>query len=428
MFDFNTIVTLLVLVWVIYGFMSAKWSMGIVAMTGLVVLEITKVLTFEEAFAYLSSNNVVMVAACFILSGALQKTSLVTKLRRWMLQHANNGTMVVAMYLFACFILVQFVMPTALVSMLLPFMNALDKDSKVQPSHLLFPGVVTAHAAQSSLPLGTALTGFVTVNAILEANGWTGAGIGPFSTIVIAFPAAIAVYLYYVFIGWKLYPARQYDASAIKEYKEKEITITKKQETLIYVVFVGTMLCIVLKSVWSGFPTDLYIIAIIADVILCLTKVMTPTDVRNSMNIDTLFMLVGVLPLATAMQKSNAATIVADGIVTLLGGNPSYPVFLLAFMIVGGVLTQFMSNSATNNVFRPLAIITAVSLGFDARGVAIACSLMTTAAMLTPMGSPSLSIAYGAGGYTQKELLKANLPAWIIHTAIVFGMTLIFYH
>ncbi|MCI9402761.1 MAG: hypothetical protein HFF04_03700 [Oscillospiraceae bacterium] len=423
----TTIITLLVLGWIIIGFMSGKWSMGTVAMTGLVLLEVTGVLTFEEAFAYVASNNVIMVASTFILSGALQKTSLVTRLRHWMLAHAKNGTAIVAMYLFACFFMVQFVMPTALVAMLLPFMNALDKDSEVQPSNLLFPGVVVAHAAQSSLPLGNALTGFVTLNAILEANGAPGDA-GPFSTILVAFIPAVLTYLYYVFVGWKLYPKRTYDTSAIKEYKDKETTIPKWQETLIYVVFIATMVLIVLKSALPKLiPVDLYMIAIIADIILCLTKCMSVPDVRNSMNMDTLFMLIGVLPLGTAMQKTGAAEIVGNTIVKMLGGNPSYPVFLLAFMVVGGILTQFMSNSATNGVFRPLAIITAVTMGYNATGIAIACGLMTTAAMLTPMGSPSLAIAYGAGQYNQKELLKANLPAFVIHTAAVFVMTLILY-
>ena len=53
----TTIITLLVLGWIIIGFMSGKWSMGTVAMTGLVLLEVTGVLTFEEAFAYVASNN-----------------------------------------------------------------------------------------------------------------------------------------------------------------------------------------------------------------------------------------------------------------------------------------------------------------------------------------------------------------------------------
>lgn len=379
-----TIITIGVLLWIIVGFMSGKWPMGVVAMTGLAILTLTKVLTFNEAVAYFSSNNVIMVGASFIMSGALQKTSLVSNLRKWMLAHATNGTAVVAMYLFACYIMVQFVAPTALVAMLLPFMNALDKDSEVQPSNLLFPGVVVAHAAQSSLPLGNALTGFVTLNAMLEANGAT-PDAGPFSTIAVAIIPGILTYLYFVFIGWKLFPKRGYDTSAIKEYKEKEVTIPKWQENLIYVVFISSMVLIVLASMIKNFPIDLYMIMIYGDLILCLTGCLKVVDVRNSMNIDTLFMLCGVLPLATAMQKTGGAEIVGNAIVKLLGGNPSYPMFLLAFMVVGGILTQFMSNSATNGVFRPLAIMTAVTMGYNATGIAIACGLMTTAAMLTPI-------------------------------------------
>lgn len=421
--DFNTIVTLLVLAWIIIGFMSGRWPMGVVAMTGLVILEITKVLTFNEAFAYFSSNNVIMVGACFVLSGALQKTSLVTKLRLWMLAHATNGTAIVAMYLIACWVLVHFVAPTALVSMLLPFMNALDKDSKVQPSNLLFPGVVCAHAAQSTLPIGNALTGFVQINAFLLANG-SDLQVGMFDKIFVTLPACTVTVLYFILVGWKLFPKRAVDTSRIKEYKEKEMTISPQMEKLIYVIFIATMVGIMFSSY---LPFDMYIIPVLGDIVLCLTGCMGTVDVRNSMNIDTLFMLGGVLPLATAMQKSNAAQIVANTIVSALGGNPSFPVFLLAFMIVGGLLTQFMSNSATYNVFCPLAIVTAVSLGYDARGVVLAISCMTTAAMLTPMGSPSLAIAYGAGGYKQGELLKACLPAWVLHTAVCFVTTLVLY-
>lgn len=424
--DFNTVVTLLVLLWIIIGFMSGKWSMGAVAMTGLAILEVTKVLSFEDAFAYFSKNNIVMICGMFILSGALSKTNLVDKLRVWLLNHATNSTAMVALYFGACFIMVSFVSPLALISLLLPMMSALSSESKVQPSNLLYPGAVMAHAAQSALPLGNTLAAFVTVNAMLEANGSTET-IGVFDKCLVVFPAALATYLYFVFVGWKKFHSTRIDETQIKEYKEKKSKITPAQEKLIYIVFVITMILIVVTNMVKNFPIEMYMVPIIADLILILAHVINVKDVRDSMNIDSLFMLGGVLPLATAMQNSNAATLVANAIENALGGHPTFPVFLLAFMLVGGILTQFMSNSATYNVFCPLAIVSAVKMGFNPGAVVLAINAMTTAAMLTPMSSPSVAIAYGAGGYKQGEVLKACLPAWIIHTVVIFATVLFLY-
>jgi sodium-dependent dicarboxylate transporter 2/3/5 len=424
--DFNTIVTLLVLAWIIIGFMSGKWSMGAVAMTGLVVLEITKVLSFDEAFAYFSKNNIVMICGMFILSGALSKTSLVDKLRVWLLKHATNSTTMVALYFGACFIMVSFVSPLALISLLLPMMSALDARSRVQPSNLLYPGSVIAHASQSALPIGNTLAAFVTVNAMLEANG-SHTTIGVFDKCLVVFPAALATYLYFVFFGWKKFHSTTIDESQIKEYKEKKSTISPAQEKLIYGVFIAAMLLIVVTNMVKNCPLEMYMVPIIADIILLLAHTINVKDVRDSMNIDSLFMLGGVLPLATAMQNSNAATLVAKSIENALGGHPTFPVFLIAFMLVGGILTQFMSNTATYNVFCPLAIVSAVNMGFNPGAVVLAINAMTTAAMLTPMSSPSVAIAYGAGGYKQGEVFKACIPAWIIHTAVIFITVIILY-
>jgi len=150
-------------------------------------------------------------------------------------------------------------------------------------------------------------------------------------------------------------------------------------------------------------------------------------DVQGSLQMDTIFMLAGLLCLATAMQKTGAADVVADLIVSALGGNPSPMAILIAFYVVGAVLTQVMSNTATYNVLVPLAIITAVSRGLDPRAMVLAISCGTTGAMLTPMSSPSIAIAFGAGGYKIKDVFLACLPLWVIYGIAVVIMANIVY-
>ena len=65
------IITLGVTVFLIVGFLSGKFKLGLVAMTAATILCVTGVLTFDEAYANFSNGNVIMVGAIFILSGAL---------------------------------------------------------------------------------------------------------------------------------------------------------------------------------------------------------------------------------------------------------------------------------------------------------------------------------------------------------------------
>ena len=62
-----------------------------------------------------------------------------------MVKHSGKGQLIVFAYMLTCVVIIQFSMPTALISMFLPFMAAFDQKSRVQPAHLLFPGAVLAH-------------------------------------------------------------------------------------------------------------------------------------------------------------------------------------------------------------------------------------------------------------------------------------------
>ena len=161
--------------------------------------------------------------------------------------------------------------------------------------------------------------------------------------------------------------------------------------------------------------------------ILLYLQILDLNDVKNFMNLDGLFMMVGVMPLGTAMQNTGAGDLVADTIMGFLGGSPSPLMILIAFYIAAALLTQFMSNTATANIFATLAIVTAMSRGLDPRPFAIAIYAGATAAMLSPTSSPSIAMAFAAGHYKIKDVLKACFPLWIIYGAAMIFMAVLFY-
>lgn len=409
------IITLAVTIFLIVGFLSGKFKLGLVAMTAATVLCLTKVLTFSEAYANFSNGNVIMVGAIFILSGALGKTSLVPTLKELIMRNSSKSGLIVFLYFLANAILIQFSMPTALVAMMIPFMAAFGEESKIQPSHLMLPGAVVAHCWQGMFP-GTF---FVMLNSYLEASGAPERlGMLDYSKVV-AIPALFALF-YMAFIGWKGFkPHKLVQTDSVKATAARS-SLTPAQEKLVYVVFILTFVGIL----FSNFlPVDMQVIPVVADIILLYCGILDINDVKNYMNIDTLFMLAGVLPLATAMQKTGAGTVLADFILAILGGDPAPTTILIAFYIAGAVLTQFMSNTATQNIFVSLAVVTAVNLGLDPRAFCVSIFAGCTAAMMTPTASPSIAIAFGAGEYKIKDVVKVCLPLWIIYGALVLFMS-----
>ncbi len=420
--DVKLVITLLVIIGMVLGFLSGKFKLGLVAMTATTVLCLTGILTFDEAFAYFSNSNIIMLGSIFILSGALSKTSLVDRLRNWVMGHSGQGQMIIFVYMIICAVMTNISSPLAILSMLLPFMTALGPDSSVQPSHLLYPGAVIGHSCQGALPIGTF---FLMINALLEGNGV------PESQMlnvvdyakVLCVPAVFSI-LYMAFVGWRFFPAGGIDEEQLAGKSRGKSSLTSSQEIIIYAAFILVFVGLLFKSY---LPFDASVLAVAMVIVIMYLKIIDLNDLKNFLNLDALFMLAGVMPLGTAMQNTGAGNLVADFIVNLLGGSPTPLMILIAFYIAAAVLTQFMSNTATANIFASLAIVTAMARGLDPRPFAIAVYAGATAAMLSPTSSPSIAIAFAAGHYKIKDVLKACLPLWVIYGVLVIVMANLFY-
>lgn len=420
--NIQLIITLVVIVGMIIGFMSGKFKLGLVAMTATTVLCLTGVLTFGEAYGYFASSNIVMLGSIFILSGALGKTSLVYKLRGWVMGYSGKGSMMILIYLLISAVMTNISSPLAILSMLLPFVTAFNDSKTIRPSHLLYSGAVIGHSCQGALPFGAF---FLMINALLEGNGIPAdqmLNVTDYAKVLFV-PGLISV-LYMAFIGWRFFPDTAIDQDKIEDGNGRQGALSPRNEKIVYTVFVLAFVGLLMRS---HLPFDIAALTVAAVIVLFYLRILDLNDVKNYMNLDALFMMVGVLPLGTAMQNTGAGDLVANFILSLLGGSPSPLIILVAFYIAAALLTQFMSNTATANMFATLAIVTAVSQGIDPRPFAIAVYAGATAAMLSPTSSPSIAIAFGAGNYKIKDVLKACFPLWIIYGISVLVMSYVFF-
>ena len=126
----------------------------------------------------------------------------------------------------------------------------------------------------------------------------------------------------------------------------------------------------------------------------------------------------GSLALASALDTTGAGTLIADTIVGALGSNPNPYILLLVIFIVGCVLTNFMSNTATTALMVPIASSLAASLGADPRSMIISTVIACSCAYATPIGMPANTMVVGLGGFKFKDYMKSGLPLILISFVI----------
>lgn len=116
--NMDLMLTLGTLVVVIIMFLSGKANFGFIGMCCAAFMCASGVLTFDEAYENFASNNIIMMCGMFVLAGALNKTSLVNKVRDFIMSRNASGRTIVFLYLAGVILLTQLVSPLGVISMM----------------------------------------------------------------------------------------------------------------------------------------------------------------------------------------------------------------------------------------------------------------------------------------------------------------------
>lgn len=413
-----------IMAFMIFGFVLNKWPFGITTMICCVLLVVTGVYGVSDAFSGFSSQNIILLAPMFAISAAFGKTSLLTKIQDKMVDLKGKSGLVLLIAMYAVIIILAAFLPTtAEMTIMLMFLMALGNTGDITPSRMTIPILAMISVWGTKLPIGMGATQYITLNAFYE--GMTTSPdqlLSIFDFFKISIIPCTLCTLYCLF-AYKLMPNDSYDASKLKGVKKKE-EIPKRDENLIYLVFVVVMASLLFGSVLGDI---MYVMPAIGILVLLLTKAMSVKEVTSAMTQDAVWMIAGVLVMADALGDTGAGELIGNVILKILGGNPSGLTVMFVFAIVTTVMTTFMSNSATRNVLVPIAASTCVAAGWDPRGVVLIVAFCANVAIAFPSGSPACGIAYAAGGYRITKTLKFTLPFIVLAiVSIVLSANLFF--
>ena len=140
----------------------------------------------------------------------------------------------------------------------------------------------------------------------------------------------------------------------------------------------------------------------------------------------TLVLIAGMLPLATALTKTGATTLMANELVRTLG--PLGPILMLgAVFLVTGLVSLFISNSATAVLVAPVAIEAAQALHVSPQAFAMTVAIACSAAFVTPVSSPSNMLIMEPGGYRFGDYVKVGLPMLLLTMLVTVALAKVIY-
>lgn len=399
-----------IMVFMIVSLILNKWPYGLTAMICCILLALTGIMDVENAFSGLSMKNTILIAGMYVISDAFGRTSMISNFRKRMMtmQSGKSDFLLIAILMAINIFFAQFLPASANITVMIMIINVLSSDGEVCASRLLLPVAALSSLWSSKIPIGMGTTGYLTMNKYISSYHSDQLLVVTDRFMVSCLPLITGTL--FTLFAYKLLPKRQIDASKLKKIKETD-AISKRDEAIIYAVFLITMAAMFLNSVLGDL---MYIVPVIGVVILMLTKAMSQKDVQKVLSSDQLFMIAGVLVMAEALAASGAGEAIGNSILTVLGGNPGGIKVLVVFAIVTVVMTTFLSNSGSRHILEPLAVATAISAGFDPRGIVLVVNLCSCCSTLLPTGAPATAIAFAAGNYKLSETLKYTVPLTVI--------------
>lgn len=162
--------------------------------------------------------------------------------------------------------------------------------------------------------------------------------------------------------------------------------------------------------------------AIIGCVLLILTKCLTLEETYQAIEWSVVFLLAGVITLGVALEKTGAADLISNMLISV-AGNWGPQALMSALFLFTMLLTSVMSNAATAALLAPIAIVAAQTLEVSPRPMLMAVTFAASISFMTPVGYQTNTLIYGPGQYKFADFFRVGAPLnlifWILATIFI---------
>ncbi|WP_049981788.1 SLC13 family permease [Halolamina rubra] len=168
--------------------------------------------------------------------------------------------------------------------------------------------------------------------------------------------------------------------------------------------------------------------ALLGSLAMVVTGCLDPGEIYEAVQWDVIILLAGVIPLGIALERTGAASLLAEGVVASSSMLPAIGV-LAVFYLLTALLTNVISNNASVVLMIPVAVETAQAVGVSATAFLFAVMFAASTAFMTPVGYQTNLFVYGPGGYRFTDYVRVGGPLQLllmgvttVGIAVMFGI------
>jgi di/tricarboxylate transporter len=187
----------------------------------------------------------------------------------------------------------------------------------------------------------------------------------------------------------------------------EEVAPARRKASWALLVTAGMLLLLTLQLVPSVAAV------LIAALAMVLAGCVSMADAYRAINWQSLVLIAGMIPMATALERSGGVGLIVDSLMTAVGGLG--PMALLAALFVlTSVLSQVISNTAATVLIAPIAIASAQGMGVSPYPLLIGVAIAASTAFATPVASPVNTLVLGPGNYRFSDFIKVGVPMQVV--------------
>ena len=396
---------------------------ALVTVLGMLAMIFSGAVRSQVAFSNFGSTPVLLTFGMVIIINAIIDSGMITQFEHVLQRMTKRGEKLFLVLVFlSAGVISMFTNNSALVAMFMPFIASTAKSSvgKIKKKHVYLPlamgGLIggTGSLAGSTAPL--------LANEVLEITGQKTFGFFTTAPVSLSILAVVAIcywfFLYDLSVKWFDFDEINDDGKSMAE-----ISLNKRNAKISMMVFFVA----VLLFIFQPFHWDLGLIAVAGAVIVIACGCVDAKKELQNMMWPALITLGAALAIADGFVQSGAGDLVIAFLLRIFGPMLTNPKVMVAlFLLVGWLISMFMSNGSLVSMLAAIAVPMAVDSGVNPIPIAIACVLGANLAMATPVATTTITMVQVAG-YRFKDYFRIGGLVGIIGIVTAWASIVILY-
>jgi di/tricarboxylate transporter len=140
-------------------------------------------------------------------------------------------------------------------------------------------------------------------------------------------------------------------------------------------------------------------------------------DIYEGIDWKIIVLLAAILPLGTAIENSGLSQRLVDAGLGLVGAHGPLAALLMTYLLTA-LLTELMGHNPAVVLMVGIAIGIAHTMHADPRPFVIAVAFAAATSFATPVGYPTNTMVYYAGGYKFTDFMKMGIPLIALFCAL----------